>query len=146
MRTFPAQLGGEEEARDPHRLVDEDLLLRLVALAPDHDRLERHHGGLEIEHRLEKKRILERRERAARGLALGQRLGFFRRRHALEIAPPDFHQRHRRRRQGSLGVLHEKAEEDILHLLQARLAQDKHAEEDDDQDEPGRRTTHWRRK
>ena len=49
------QFGGEKQLRHAHGLIDENLLLILVALAPFQNIFERDDGGLELEDRLKKK-------------------------------------------------------------------------------------------
>ena len=78
-------------------------------------------------------------------LAFWQRRGFVPAGQALEIVTSDLDQRHGCGWKDGLGLFHEPAHKNILDLLQARLAQDEHAEEYDYKDEPRRRTTHSRR-
>ena len=50
------QFRGEQQLRHAHGLVDENLFAIFVALPPFQDVFKSHHGGLEFEGRLEKKR------------------------------------------------------------------------------------------
>ena len=54
------QLGGEKQPRHAHRLIDKDLLLIFVALAPFQNIFEGDHRGLELQDRLKKKGELQR--------------------------------------------------------------------------------------
>ena len=106
---FAAELDPDEQFRDAHRLVDKNLLLGLVAIAPDCDGLEHDHRRLKLEGGLEKECVLERRQGTARGLSLGERRRLFRGRQALEIVASNFDEGDGCGREDGLGMLHKPA-------------------------------------
>src|SRR6476620_9258573 len=87
--TPATQLDPDEQLWDTHRLVDKDLQLVLVAIAPDNDRFERDHRRLKLHDRLEEEGVLEGRERAVCRMTFWQRLRLVQWRQALEIFAPD---------------------------------------------------------
>src|SRR4029079_18428801 len=106
---------------------------------------ERDHRRLKLHDRLEEEGVLEGGERAVRRLAFWQRLRLVQRRQTLEIFASNLDQCDVCRWENPFRMLHEPVQKPILHPLEARLAQGIGADEDNDQDKPRRRTTHWRR-
>jgi len=104
---FGAQLESDKQLRGVHRLVEENLLLHLVAFWPDQHRLNRDNRRVKAQNSLKKERIFEWRERAPGCFSFRQWFHFFRRRQAQDIVAANLNQSHVCGWQGGRGVIQE---------------------------------------
>src|SRR5436190_18046610 len=127
------QLGRQKQLGNAHRLIDENLLLILIALAPIQNVLKGNDRGFELENRLEKQREFQRGNTFLARALRGHLHGWI---PVQDLVLPNLNYGQRCHRPARIRVSQEPAQKSLFGLRYSGLAQKEDAHQGDQEHEP----------